>query len=1154
MRRLTIPIIFVLAFAAGCAPRTAKKSGTLAELRDVKPDVEEVKVEQGLEQAMVHYRQFLDETPEGEKTPEAMRRLADLELEKEFGIRSGDGKPREVAAPEPTRASVSDNKAKKMAAPERAQAHTGEQAESTVAADDAPVGPAESDREFEQRTTASSQMQAGGDDGASAAAAAGADAPKGPLEAIAIYQRLLNDYPSYKDSDQVLYQMARAYDELGRTEEAMETMGRLIETNPYSEHFDEVQFRRGEFLFTRRKYRDAEKVFSTITKKGPKSEYYELALYKLGWTFYKQEFYEEAMHRFVALLDYKVSTGYDFDQKHEEDDQRRVGDTFRVISLSLSNLGGPEAVEEYFSTFGNRSYEDRVYNNLGDYYLAKLRYDDAAKTFKTFIAHYPFHRAAPQFSMKVVETFTRGGFPKLVLESKREFASRYGLQSEYWKHHKADELPEVLAYLKTNLKDLATHYHAEYQSAPKGKEKQENYQEALRWYGEYLESFPKDAESPAINYELADLLLENKDFGQAAKQYERTAYEYPAHSQSAAAGYAAVYAHRQQLAAAGEKERDSIKRETVTSSLRFANTFPDHAQAAAVLGAAADDMYEMKEYRLAVESAQRVVDKYPNAELAIRRPAWIVIAHGSFELAEYPQAEKAYTQVLAVTPENDKTRASFVDNLAASIYKQGEKANEEKNYRAAADNFLRIRTAAPTSSIRPTAEYDAGVALIELKEWNEAVGVFKSFRESFPKNKLRLEASKQIAFAYRESGQLANAADEYNRLSSESKDPELRREALLVAGDLYQKSKKNDSALYAYIRYVNEFPHPVETAVETRSKIADMYKEAHDDTRYHQELKAIVEADAKAGKERTGRTRTIAANAGLVLAELVYQDFVGVKLRQPFEASLKDKQQRMDRTIEAMDGLVKYEIADTTAAATYYMAETYFNFSRSLLQSERPTDLDPADVEAYESGLDEAAFPFEERAIKVHESNMELLHSGVYDEWTKKSLARLIEMMPGRYKKDAMSSGFISSIDNYAYRAPNSYFSHSNVTVAATAPSAPQQTATPSPAATKNGGAASDASPHSAEATTVAPQQTATPAPAAANDSGAVSEANPQGTAATPAEPEQASSPAEAAAESAEPVAATPEAAETTPSKPEQTTKPVAMAVSGGEVNDATQH
>ena len=530
--------------------------------------------------------------------------------------------------------------------------------------------------------------------------------------------------------------MARAYDELGRTEEAIETMERLIRANPNSEHFDEVQFRRGEYFFTRRRFRDAESAYSGVISMGPKSEFYELALYKLGWTFYKQEFYEEALHKYMALLDYKVSIGYDFDQTHEEEDERRVADTYRVISLSFSNLGGPDAVKEYYSNFGNRSYEDRVYSNLGEHYLDKLRYDDAAKTYKTFVALYPFHRAAPRFSMRVVETFTKGGFPQLVLESKREFASKYGLQAEYWRHFKPEESPEVMAYLKTNLKDLATHYHAEYQSTDEAGEKLANYREALRWYGDYLESFPTDADSPPINYQLADLLLENKDFGEAAKQYERTAYGYPTHAQSADAGYAAVYAYRQQLKAAGAEQKDAVKRETVASSLKFADAFPQHEHAAAVLGAAADDMYEMKDYRAAIDSAQRVIDTYPGAEAGIRRSAWIVVAHGSFELAEYPQAEHAYTQVLAVTPESDESRAAFVDNLAASIYKQGERANEAQDYRAAADHFLRIRSAAPTSTIRAAAEYDAGAALIRLEDWTAAVECARSVPQHLPETRI----------------------------------------------------------------------------------------------------------------------------------------------------------------------------------------------------------------------------------------------------------------------------------------------------------------------------------------------------------------------------------------------------------------------------------
>jgi tetratricopeptide (TPR) repeat protein len=190
-----------------------------------------------------------------------------------------------------------------------------------------------------------------------------------------------------------------------------------------------------------------------------------------------------------------------------------------------------------------------------------------------------------------------------------------------------------------------------------------------------------------------------------------------------------------------------------------------------------------------------------------------------------------------------------------------------------------------------------------------------------------------------------------------------------------------------------------------------MYKESNDESLYHKELEEIVRIDANAGPERTGRTRTLAARSALVLAERLYREFVAVKLRQPFEASLEKKQQSLEATTRAMGQLVDYEIADVTAAATYYMAETYFNFSRSLVESERPTDLKPAELQEFEEALDEEAFPFEEKAIDVHEKNLELLQDGVFNEWTQKSLGRLTELMPGRYAKHETSSDFLASID-----------------------------------------------------------------------------------------------------------------------------------------------
>ena len=56
--------------------------------------------------------------------------------------------------------------------------------------------------------------------------------------------------------------------------------------------------------------------------------------------------------------------------------------------------------------------------------------------------------------MRIAEIYAEGNFPLLVVEAKKEFATRYGLESEYWQHFDVADHPEVLDYLKTNLKDL----------------------------------------------------------------------------------------------------------------------------------------------------------------------------------------------------------------------------------------------------------------------------------------------------------------------------------------------------------------------------------------------------------------------------------------------------------------------------------------------------------------------------------------------------------------------------------------------------------------------------------------------------------------------------------------------------------------------------
>ena len=938
----------------GC--QTTVDRNTIASLQNTSVEVSDEKLEGGLEKAIQSYERFLEETPDSNLAPEAIRRLADLKIEHEYGIK-------------------------------------------TVGADPMDLG---------SEVTSIGQTEAASD----------LERP-GALEAIALYKKLLKEYPSYEHNDQVLYQMSRAYEEIGNVGEAMAIMGRLASQCPDSRFIDEVQFRRAEHFFMHRHYLDAEDAYKAIVEIGADSTFYDLALYKLGWTFYKQELYPEALDRFVALLDYMVSTGYDFDQTADEMERKRSDDTFRVVSLSFSNIGGADSVIKYFDQYGQRRYEDRIYSHLAEFYFDKRRYADASATYDAFISRNPFHHRAPNFHMRMIEIYAAGGFPSLVLESKKAFARKYDLFAEYWHYFKPDKRKDVLGYLKTNLIDLANHYHACYQDKRQVDSKTTHLKEALNWYRRFLASFPSEEESPTINYQLAALLLETGNLGQAAIEYEKTAYDYPMHEKAPAAGYAAVCAYRDHLEEVDGEEKAYIMRETVRNSLMFADTFPQHEKSPIVLGAAVEDLYNMKALVLASSSAHKLLERYPDADATIIRTAWLVIGHSSYELKQYSDAEAAYVNLLALVPETDeknrRLHTETVDNLAAAIYKQGEQANDDEDYETAVNHFLRVGHLAPESTIRANAEFDGASALIKLEKWEMAATVLNGFRDNFPGNSLQPEVTKKIAYVYMQSGRLTLAASEYERIETESEDDDTRREALLLAADLYIKEGRKQKALEAYRRCVKFFPDPVEENLETRNHIAEILKEQNRQTAYLEELQNIVTIDAMAGDQRTDRTRWLAASAGLVLAERQFDQFTHVQLVQPIETNLAIKQDRMKAAVNRFKQLLDYEFGEITAAANYYLGETYAHFSHSLMTSERPQELNAVEREEYDFAIEEQAYPFEEEALKVHESNLKLISMGVYNEWIEKSLEKLVKSMPARYGKTEENSLLVGSPDSFVF-------------------------------------------------------------------------------------------------------------------------------------------
>jgi outer membrane biosynthesis protein TonB len=153
----------------------------------------------------------------------------------------------------------------------------------------------------------------------------------------------------------------------------------------------------------------------------------------------------------------------------------------------------------------------------------------------------------------------------------------------------------------------------------------------------------------------------------------------------------------------------------------------------------------------------------------------------------------------------------------------------------------------------------------------------------------------------------------------------------------------------------------------------------------------------------------------LVLAEQTFDQFAGVKLIEPFKVNLGKKKELMKVATQQFDKLLDYEVGEVTAAATYYLAEIYANFSKDLKESERPAGLSALEREEYDLAIEEQAYPFEEKAIAMHKSNLELISLGVYSEWIDKSLQKLATFIPARYDKPEEESPVIATLDSYTF-------------------------------------------------------------------------------------------------------------------------------------------
>ena len=823
-------------------------------------------------------------------------------------------------------------------------------------------------------------------------------------EAETLYKTFLNEFPDDPAAGRVLYQLARTVDLQGETGKSLATLDRLVASDvndPPDEQaalLSEAQFRRGETLFSTRDWLAAEQAYAEVMHAEPPSPFVEQATYKHGWSLFKQGRHAESLDSFFVILDQRVSidaSGATNLDSLERPARELVDDTLRAVCIGFAYMDGPESLSRFLNARNNATPYDRlIYVRLGELYLEQERYQDAADSYRAYVENRPGDDFAPEMQILVVEAFEAGAFPALVLESKVQYVELFGADAGYWTNHDWATATAATNYLRTSLDELARHFHATAQASADP----DDFVAAARWYESWLAAFADEPEAPEVHFLLAELRFEANQYEAAAIAYEQTAYGYGDHERAAEAGYAALLAWRNK---SDEAPAGPWRGLGIDSALRFATTFPEHERAVPVRADASQELFELGRLEEAVAAADVLAQMNGAVDAAHRKTALLVVGHASFDLDDFDTAENAYGRTLLLLGDGDEETAMIRERLAASIYSQATAASAAGDTEMAVAHYARVRQSVPDSPIAATADYDASVLLMETGDWQRAAILMTDFRDRYPGHEFEDRVTVNLATAWIESGNKLEAARELVGVSRlENEDAEVRRAALWQAASLYQEAGARDAAVGGWSEYIERYPLPLDPAMEARQTLVSLHKQLDDMAGAFDGLRAIVAANQEAGELASVRSKTLAAQATLELAEPDRQAFDIVTLTAPLEKSLVRKKNLMEKALASYAKAAEYGITDVMTEASYHVAEIYRHFGVALMASERPSELDPAALEEYEFLLEEQAFPFEEQAISVHEKNTERTLNGVYDKWVAGSFRQLAALVPGRYARN----------------------------------------------------------------------------------------------------------------------------------------------------------
>lgn len=823
-------------------------------------------------------------------------------------------------------------------------------------------------------------------------------------KSISMLERLVEKYPKVSFRDKALYMLGMAYLQQGNRVRAQLCLEQIISEFPLSAITLESHFRIAEFYFDRREYLPAIDHYKVLLEKWD-NPYFDMALYKLGWSYYSLGDYPHAITSFIYLLEDMALIERTDSQQLNRSKADLSSEAIQYIASCYAEYGGPAAAQSFFASRTDKSYTLPILIQLAALYQKRAYYPEAIAAQEVLLTLYPFYENAPELLQQMVDNYEAEGRTAPAIQTRERIVQQFA-PGGFWLtqhasgpvHDKADSLARI------TLRHLGIHYQTEAQRSARVRD----YQIAIEKYEDYLQKYSRAEDAAEIHYFLAECSYGKADFAAAIAAYTAVLTRYDSTRYRHDAAYNRVLCYYQLLGSdeggdsatvaipdfigGSDTLRLAVSRPSESGLLLAANEFirlfPESRNHDQVLMKLGETLHEMRHFAAAARVYKSIVDLGPG------RPYYLSAALNAgqcyFDDSRFEEANRWFTSLQEQFPDSAhyRDRANRLGTLAR--FKIAESLAEEGRSEESARLMQSVAVTATEAPLRDRALFEAAAQFQKLKNNRAAAEALEQLAAQQPPSELADEALYRAAVLRETEGEWLLAARDHLLLCDTWPESDYAQRSLKSAAICQENLQNWGEAERLYSRFALTYPDSLTDLVESLAKAGEMAQKRGDLAAARRHYASAVTSWKENGEAAADIDPYYVAQAQFMLGELLFSEYENIDLQPPFERSMKRKVAKFNEVFEAYKTTLEFQIADWSTAASYRIGASFEEFVRAFMTSPPPRGLKGEALQQYQDKLVEAARPYQERALETYAKMVEQAKANaIENSWVTLSRERL---------------------------------------------------------------------------------------------------------------------------------------------------------------------